>query len=976
MILFPPILEEKRTSIAAQQYSQDFQIPITLPRSLDINEIGHVQVLIRRQIDMKPWIAPGTSFAPEKDVLYLPKEALLENAVVVQASALMPFIAGDDIPPFSGTSQQIEEAIARQSGRWYSIQVRFGTESLWSNESFASWKARQIAQSQFGEWSNQQKMYCYGLGRNQTEEDLVRVQTINDVLGRIDWVYLPISQDPLAQVRISYSWETADNFGNSFRAKNVDFRNTTGISSGASGRIETNVMRLTPIIVSIEFTTINNTIFIRTFNIDIFDFNAYLDSAEGNFIEQFPITGEEIEDGVLGMTFVGAFRERSTTTPVIPGTLENDSPVYYKIYRIDLASLETIELTRLYGTLGHPFSQTIRDYSVEMGAEYGYVAVSYNSLRNDAIEFILVDIEPLTLEFWNPIEYQGYGRQLDFNSNIFFVTRLQQLKLQGNIEVSGLRQNVQDQITPTIGSPYPFYSRSTISKYRSMSISALITLNFDQTHTFLRFEVSEGEHIIAAKNRIAQEYRDTIEALDPNSSSYSAEVKLAQQVYYDKLTLIFGGINPPPVPDGEPDVLERDWLDGQLWFLEDDRNHVLKIKGSDYLRKENKSNSTKRVMDTRGNPAIKKEKLINADDLYGETWLPAAQPIMPIQLRGPTSRYSQYLRNDIVPLSRNGDTAKMMPEDRNKLVFAERKFRDTVMNWVSDGKPKLIRSETEGNMIVVITSATFTPFNRNRQVYTMSATVTEIAEYNMENLLKYNLVPTDFTPFPIPDIDFIFVPGEKDPSIVEPIYEHDKLDELDWSIAGHTGFMSEPQGMLADTALQYEVDPHFMAERGTFMFIEDMPDFSVILTEDEYNTTVNEVETTINNSIEEALSDNEYYARLNNGWFRIKVYREHKELINLSYAASGHFGFMTERQGNYADTALQYESDPYFSADSPSIARKTDLYDTSGLQLYNEAEEVFNNINIELDYKSNEAPNNSRYYARYKDNWIEVKQIV
>ncbi|DAY91910.1 MAG TPA: hypothetical protein [Caudoviricetes sp.] len=31
------------------------------------------------------------------------------------------------------------------------------------------------------------------------------------------------------------------------------------------------------------------------------------------------------------------------------------------------------------------------------------------------------------------------------------------------------------------------------------------------------------------------------------------------------------------------------------------------------------------------------------------------------------------------------------------------------MEWLSDGKPKLFRSETEGNMIVMITAVTFTP---------------------------------------------------------------------------------------------------------------------------------------------------------------------------------------------------------------------------------------------------------------------------
>ena len=54
------------------------------------------------------------------------------------------------------------------------------------------------------------------------------------------------------------------------------------------------------------------------------------------------------------------------------------------------------------------------------------------------------------------------------------------------------------------------------------------------------------------------------------------------------------------------------------------------------------------------------------------------------------------------------------------------------MLWLSDGKPKLFRSETEGNMIVMISGVSFTPQDKSsRMVYSLSCTVTEIAEYNM-----------------------------------------------------------------------------------------------------------------------------------------------------------------------------------------------------------------------------------------------------
>lgn len=52
-----------------------FQIYGTLSRSTNIEDIGHIQVLIRRQIDLVPWApATVTELSPDKEILYLPAE--------------------------------------------------------------------------------------------------------------------------------------------------------------------------------------------------------------------------------------------------------------------------------------------------------------------------------------------------------------------------------------------------------------------------------------------------------------------------------------------------------------------------------------------------------------------------------------------------------------------------------------------------------------------------------------------------------------------------------------------------------------------------------------------------------------------------------------------------------------------------------------------------------------------------------------
>lgn len=77
--------------------------------------------------------------------------------------------------------------------------------------------------------------------------------------------------------------------------------------------------------------------------------------------------------------------------------------------------------------------------------------------------------------------------------------------------------------------------------------------------------------------------------------------------------------------------------------------------------------------------------------------------------------------------------------DQYDMIY-EREFRDKVMYFLYDGKPKLYKSPTEGNMIVKLNQVTLTPTDSlNRLTYSFSANVTEIAELNEVNLKKYKL---------------------------------------------------------------------------------------------------------------------------------------------------------------------------------------------------------------------------------------------
>lgn len=71
----------------------------------------------------------------------------------------------------------------------------------------------------------------------------------------------------------------------------------------------------------------------------------------------------------------------------------------------------------------------------------------------------------------------------------------------------------------------------------------------------------------------------------------------------------------------------------------------------------------------------------------------------------------------------------------------ERQYRDAILDYLYDDKPKLFRSTTEGNILVRLSNVSFTPNKQlGRTIYSFTATCTEIAAPTIENFKKYEIV--------------------------------------------------------------------------------------------------------------------------------------------------------------------------------------------------------------------------------------------
>ena len=70
----------------------------------------------------------------------------------------------------------------------------------------------------------------------------------------------------------------------------------------------------------------------------------------------------------------------------------------------------------------------------------------------------------------------------------------------------------------------------------------------------------------------------------------------------------------------------------------------------------------------------------------------------------------------------------------------ERQFRDKVMAFLLDGRPKLFKSPTEGNIIVRLMDVNLSPNQSlDRMVYSFSCNGNELAENNFDNRIKYKV---------------------------------------------------------------------------------------------------------------------------------------------------------------------------------------------------------------------------------------------
>ena len=105
-----------------------------------------------------------------------------------------------------------------------------------------------------------------------------------------------------------------------------------------------------------------------------------------------------------------------------------------------------------------------------------------------------------------------------------------------------------------------------------------------------------------------------------------------------------------------------------------------------------------------------------------------------------------YQMDNVELFMKKEELGDLKPEDINtnltkENITAERLFKNKVLDWLNNGKPKIFRSPTEGNYIVRLMNVSLSPQDGlSRMLHTFSCIAYEIAEFNITNLRHYGLV--------------------------------------------------------------------------------------------------------------------------------------------------------------------------------------------------------------------------------------------
>ena len=340
-----------------------------------------------------------------------------------------------------------------------------------------------------------------------------------------------------------------------------------------------------------------------------------------------------------------------------------------------------------------PSLKNWKDFAVEQGVSYKYSIQQYNKegLYSERIISNIVKVD-----FEDSFLYDG--------------TR--QLKIKFNPKVTSFKKDLLEAKVDTLGSKYPFIFKNGNVEYKEFPISGLISYMMDDENLFTvdtkslfyNQERHEDHRFTIGKNPFA--------AISVNTKPENEQTaqKLFNEEYLKKNNYLFYYIF-----NSEENKYER-------WFNYAERQPERKIR-----------------VTINGVVYIRTVKLDPADwesvyTYYREKGSKNEQPP-----KAPGAVYfEQRTRTDNINF---GNTELATTNELSYNIFYERQFKLEVLDWLTNGKPKLFKSPNEGNYIVRLMNVSLSPNDQlGRMLHTFSATAYEVADMTYDSLVRYNII--------------------------------------------------------------------------------------------------------------------------------------------------------------------------------------------------------------------------------------------
>ena len=110
-------------------------------------------------------------------------------------------------------------------------------------------------------------------------------------------------------------------------------------------------------------------------------------------------------------------------------------------------------------------------------------------------------------------------------------------------------------------------------------------------------------------------------------------------------------------------------------------------------------------------------------------------------------------------------------------IAAEREFKMKVLEWLTNGEPKVFRSPAEGNFIVRLMNSSLSPNDTvGRMLHTFTSTAYEVADFNYETLGKMGFITIDNQTITALQWETVeFMPRNIDSGIISPVLANSEL---------------------------------------------------------------------------------------------------------------------------------------------------------------------------------------------------------